>query len=160
MNPQPPEYVGNIVAILFSCLVIFLTIREYLFGTIKYPSDKFVIGYFTDYEEPKNKVTKCNVQKTNSQNNHKVTTRKRKTQKQIKVTTTTSTTTSTTTTKAPSTTPPPASAKDIKLYSDCLEAMIALGWSRTYSRQVTKEMFNKYEITSIQQFINIITNKK
>jgi hypothetical protein len=159
MNQQPQETVGMFWAILFVIGIIYYAFKEYNFPSINI-SDKVIIGYFTDYEEPNNKVTKRNTQKTNSQNNHKVTTPKRKTQKQIKITTTSSTTTATTTTKAPSTTLAPASAKDIKLYNDCLEAMISLGWSRTYSRQVTKETFDKYKITSIQQFINIITNKK
>lgn len=44
MNPQPPEYIGNLFAFLFMCVAVFYFINGMLSGnTINY--DHFVIGY-------------------------------------------------------------------------------------------------------------------
>lgn len=152
MNPQPPEYVGSIFATIFVLMVVFYTIKACSQGTGINVSDNFIIGYLVDEQTPiKQSPVVPPVRKSQTTKAQPVTNKKKAVQKNT--TTTTTTTPPPTTTTTTTTTPRPLTNKETVLYNDCIEALVALGMKKTYSRQIAQEIFQQYQINTIQEFI-------
>jgi hypothetical protein len=166
MNPQPPEYVGNIVAVLFACFVIFLTIREYLFGAIKYPSDKFVIGYFLD-DDTVTKTTTTNPPTMQNKpyipphdppndppddpkNDPPITPFKPPKAKKNK------------SNKRQNNEGYKTIFETDQLYLDCVDALYALGMKKLEAKKTAKNIFNSssHRPSTIQDFLMIALSKK
>lgn len=147
MNPQPSEFVGMFWAFVILFLVMYYARKERLNPTITL-SDEFIIGHVVNNSTKlTNNVIKATVTTTPKKN---------KTKRTTTTTSTTSTTNPPTTTT--STTPKPLTIKQTALYSDCIEAMVSLGCKRTYARGLTKEVFDKHNVKTIQEFISIAMN--
>ena len=48
MNPQPPEYIGQLVALSFTLLIIYHAVKAYYNNPPIYFNDMYTIGYFED----------------------------------------------------------------------------------------------------------------
>lgn len=145
MNPQPEPYVGTIFAIIFVIALVVYTIKGYYNKDNKI-SDKYIIGYVDDYFEPipvipnRPKVRRTTVSKPKQK-------------------------VATPTTK-PVTTPPPSTQvaaqpvkpqRDEALYNDCIGCLVALGYKKTEAKNKTSDIFDNHEITTIEQFIKLVT---
>lgn len=159
MNPQPHPNVGNFWAFVIICLTIFYTYKAYVEGkSINFNKlDKFVIGYVEDYTyiEKSEQVKIVPAQKRPTKSVPKpVVANKPKPQKNSPVINqpiTTSTITPTTTT------PQPKPVRDEQMYNDCISSLVALGYKKTEAKQKTKQAFDNHKVTSIQEFIKLIT---
>jgi hypothetical protein len=45
---------------------------------------------------------------------------------------------------------------DKQLYDDCIEALRSLGHKKSYAAQKTKEIFNMFNPSSVQEFLSIV----
>lgn len=124
-------------------MVIFYTIKAYSEGKVIDINtlDNFVIGHFVD-EQPVLQIKSIKQKQSYKPKSAAI--------KNTTVVTKTKTPSTTTTT---TTTPRPLTNEETRLYSDCIEALVSLGMKKTYSRQITKEVFQKYKINTIQEFI-------
>lgn len=154
MNPQPPEYVGQLFAIWFVLMVVFYAIKACLSGKSINFSDRIIIGYIDD---PLDKVN-CTINLVQAK------TKKNKP--------TTSTTSTTTTASGTTPTPPPSfqPPKQLKeqatnnndtnqLYHDCVEALRSLGLTKSASKKRVNEIFNSNHPSNIQEFLILAFRK-
>jgi hypothetical protein len=159
MNPQPHPNVGNFCAFIIICMTIFYTYKAYISGKSLSINqlDNFVIGYVEDYtyiEKPKQvKVVPTQNRSTKSVPKLIVANKPKpkKNSPVINQPITTSTITPTTTT------PQPKPVRDEQLYNDCINSLLALGYKKTEAKQKTKQAFDNHKVTSIQEFIKLIT---
>jgi hypothetical protein len=159
MNPQPHPNVGNFWAFVIICLTIFYTYKAYIEGkSISFNRlDKFVIGYVEDYtyiEKPKQvKVVPTQSYAVKSVPKRTVADKPKpkKNNPVINQPATIPTITPTTTT------PQPKPVRDEQLYNDCISSLVALGYKKTEAKQKTKQAFDNHKVTSIQEFIKLIT---
>jgi len=143
MNPQPDPMIGNIFAFIFIIAVIIYSYKAYL-DCQTFDCDKFVIGYIEDYkyiEKPKPIRSKAITQNKKPQKKTKPVI--------VEVEATTSTTTTTL--------PPSPPKRDEQLYNDCINSLIALGYKKTEAKNQTKHVFDRHNVTSIQDFIKLVT---
>jgi hypothetical protein len=150
MNPQPEPYIGNIFAFMFIIAVAIYTYKAYLERKV-IEIDKFIIGYIEDYEY---------IEKPKPVSNHavkKVPTAfiTKPVKKKVKQSKIVATETKTTTTLPPIL--PEKPKRDEQLYNDCISSLVALGYKKTEAKNKTKEAFDNYNITTIQEFIRLIT---
>lgn len=149
MNPQPDPMIGNVFAFMFVLGIMIYAYKSYLEGhSIKIHNlDNFVIGYIEDYtyvEKPQRVRTKLIYNKS-------VKVPSKKTTKKVKSAVVETETTTTTTL------PPQPPERDEQLYNDCINSLIALGYKKTEAKNQTKHVFDKNNVTSIQEFIKLIT---
>jgi hypothetical protein len=155
MNPQPDPIVGNIFAFIFIIAVAIYTYKAYLECQV-IDIDKFIIGYIEDYkyvEKPKPvKIKTVRSHATRNVSTERVTKPVEKKVKKAKV--------PTTQTPITTTPPPPLPEKpkrDEQLYNDCISSLVALGYKKTEAKNKTKQVFDNHNVSSIQDFIKLIT---
>jgi hypothetical protein len=143
MNPQPPEYIGNLFAFLFICVAVFYFIKGMLSGnTINY--DHFVIGYLDDEDNKSNTTYVIN----NTTNN--------KTFKQTKNTPSVD--------QGVRVSHRPMSQKQLvesnTLIQDCIEALCALGMKKTEAKKRALSIFNSScPPVSVEEFLLLALKK-
>jgi hypothetical protein len=155
MNPQPDPIVGNIFAFIFIIAVAIYTYKAYLECQVV-DIDKFIIGYIEDYkyvEKPKPvKIKTVRSHATRNVSTERVAKPIEKKVKKSKVPTIQTPIT---------TTPPPLlpekPKRDEQLYNDCISSLVALGYKKTEAKNKTKQVFDKHSVSSIQDFIKLIT---
>jgi hypothetical protein len=134
MNPQPDPYIGQLISVLFFMAVLYFTFKSYHSSdSSNMPSDLFTIGYI---EESTN-VPVVNV----------------KTEPQIKVEPVVKIIQN-----EQKKLPPEANA----IYTDCVDALRALGMKKTEAVKRTKDIFTNLDNppTTVQGFLMIALRNK
>ena len=131
MNPQPHPFVGQLGVLIFVLLIVYLSFtnkkRQFHFD------DKFTIGYILDNDPIQ----------TFSINTDTKTTRK-KANKQIPSYLLTQEKTN------------PSINYDVNLMNDCLSSLVSLGTKKTQAKKITKDIFEKYNPKTIEDFIKFV----
>jgi hypothetical protein len=160
MNPQPDPIIGNIFAFMFIATVAIYTYKAY-FERQVVDIDKFIIGYIEDYryiKKPKLEIPKpVKVKPVRNQTVKNVPTDfvTKPIEKKVKKSKVVAVETETTTTLPPAL--PEKPKRDEQLYNDCISSLVALGYKKTEAKNKTKQVFDKHNVSSIQDFIRLIT---
>lgn len=114
MNPQPEPYVGNLVAFVLFCMVVYFFWKNYNTSNNHIDFDKFTLGYI---EESTPTINIINQSKPNFE--------------------------------------------DQPIYTDCIDALHALGMKKSEAKRKTKQIFSSLDNppSSIQDFLMIALKK-